>query len=311
MSIKDKTGRRVIKGINGIVNIVVLTIIVLLLVFAGYALWDSEQIYQIADKSNYEVYKPTVENQGKSFQELQEINDDVFAWLTVYGTNIDYPVAQGEDNRHYVNTSVEGKYSYVGSIFMDYNNSRDFSDFNSILYGHHMQKKAMFGQIDSFVDRDVFDSHRYGNLYFDGKDHGIEFFAFIHTDAYDNSIFIANVRGDSARQNYLDGLLSKSMYSRDIGVTIDDHLILLSTCSASSTNGRDILVGRITDEVYGDTFFEEGTEGGLGVTVDSPNDLIKLFSHWLPWLLLVLVVLLLVLILVVFRKRKQKQGRDV
>jgi len=132
---------------------------------------------------------------------LQAINPEVFSWLTVYGTNIDYPVAQGQDNMKYVNTNAEGKYSLSGSIFLDYNNSKDFSDFNSILYGHHMQKKTMFGEIGSFSNQYFFDSHRYGNLYYGGKDHGIEFFAFIHTSAYDDTVFTPNVT-DKNRQAY-------------------------------------------------------------------------------------------------------------
>jgi hypothetical protein len=57
---------------------------------------------------------------------------------------------------------------------------------------------------------------------------------------------------ESQRQTYLDGLLAKALHVRDIGVEVGDHIILLSTCSSSSTNGRDILVGRISDEVYAD-----------------------------------------------------------
>ena len=232
-----------------------LTIILLLLAFAGYALWDSNQIYEAADKSHYETYKPSVLDEGKSFKELQDINPEVFAWLNVYGTNIDYPVTQGENNMKYVNTNAEGQYSLSGAIFLDYRNSKDFSDFNSIIYGHHMEKHTMFGDLDIFLEKEGFDSHRYGNLYFDGKDHGIEFFAFLIVDAYDYTVFRPNV-GDHERQAYLEGLLEKSVYFRDIGISATDRLVMLSTCSVDATNGRDILVGRITDEVFVDSFAE-------------------------------------------------------
>jgi len=235
--------------ISGIVSYAVLAIIMLLIAFAEYALWDTNQIHRAADKSHYEVYKPSKADGGKSFKELQAINDEVFAWLTVYGTNIDYPVAHNEDNMKYVNTNAEGQYSLSGAIFLDSSNSKDFSDFNSILYGHHMAKKTMFGEIGEFSDRAVFEARRYGNLYYDEKDHGIEFFAFVHVDAYDMAVFRANAK-DETRQGYLDNLIEKSMYFRDIGVSTEDRIILLSTCSSSSTNGRDILVGRITDETY-------------------------------------------------------------
>lgn len=249
----QRVGRIAIKDVNSIINYIVLTIILLLSAFATYALWDSKQIYQAADKSNYTIYKPTVENEGKSFKELQAINEDVFAWLNVYGTNIDYPVTQGPDNSKYINTNAEGNYSLSGAIFLDHENKKDFSDFNNILYGHHMEKNAMFGDVGTFADKDVFDTHKYGSLYYDGKDHGIKFFAFVHTDAYDSSTFTVDIRTEEARQAYLDHLFEKSVYTRDIGVTTNDHIILLSTCSSSSTNGRDILVGIITDRTYEDT----------------------------------------------------------
>lgn len=304
-------GKRAIRTAHGIIDTFVLTIILLLLAFGGYALWDSNQIYQAADKSHYEIYKPTEENAGKSFQELQAINGDVFSWLTIYGTNIDYPVTQYEDNMKYVNTNAEGKYSLSGAIFLDCNNSKDFSDFNSILYGHHMEKQAMFGEIGNFSNKGMFDSHRYGNLYYDGKDHGVEFFAFIHSDAYDGTVFTANVLGDEGKQALLDELRGKAMYKRDISVTTEDHILLLTTCSSESTNGRDILVGKIGDAVFADSFEKENDEGmqdGGALRADSRQG----FFEGVPILLQVLLIVIaaILLILLIIQKYGHKDGRN-
>jgi sortase B len=280
-------------------------IIVLLISFAGYALWDSNQIRQAADKSNYAAYKPTVEDQGKSFTELQLLNAEVFAWLSVYGTNIDYPVTQGATNMKYVNTSAEGQYSLSGSIFLDYRNNNSFCDFNSILYGHHMAKRVMFGEIGNFSDRNMFGSHRYGNLYFDRKDHGIEFFAFVHTDAYDSTVFTPNVQGGQ-RQKYLDGLFAKAMHTRDIGVMAKDHIVLLSTCSSSSTNGRDILIGRITDEVHNDPFINTTISDGIGQTgPDNKYCVVKEIPVLTLALSLILAIRIVIYILVTCHRRKE------
>ena len=298
------TGRKAITIINSIVNLMVLTIIMMVTAFAGYALWDSKQIYQAADKSQYAVYKPQAADGGKSFKELQAINDEVFAWLSVYGTNIDYPVTQGPDNMKYVNTNAEGLYSLSGAIFLDYQNSRNFSDFNSILFGHHMEKKTMFGEIGDFSDKNMFDTHLYGNLYYDELDHGIEFFAFIHTDAYDHAVFTSNVSSDR-EQEYLDGLLRKAMYSRDIDITIEDRIILLSTCSSDSTNGRDILIGRLTDEVFEDPFTGTDTDNMKEqLNVDSLSGRLQSI---LPWLMTPILILLLILVL---RSASRKRARS-
>ena len=291
--------KKAVRTANSLVNFAVLAAILLLLAFGCYALWDSNQVYNAANAAQYEIYKPTVENEGKTFQELQAINPEVFSWLTVYGTNIDYPVTQGGDNMKYVNTNAEGSYSLSGSIFLDYENSRDFSDFNSILFGHHMEKQAMFGEIGLFSDKDYFNARLYGSLYYNGTDHGLEFFAFLHTDAYDASVFAAGVSGE-ARQAYLDGLLDKAAFTRDIGVTAEDRIVLLSTCSAESTNGRDILVARITDELFDDAFKTNETDNtGTHATVDGqPGS-----PGWL-WTALAAPVLLILLVIVLYHKRK-------
>jgi len=301
-------GKGTIKLISAAVNIAVLTMMVLASAFAGYALWDSKQLYQAADKSKYTVYKPSLADEGKSFKELQALNPEVFAWLCVYGTNIDYPVTQCEDNMKYVNTNAEGLYSLSGTIFLDCDNSGDFSDFNSILYGHHMDKQVMFGQIGEFADEDVFDSHQYGSLYYEAQEHGIVFFAFVHTDAYDGAFFTANVEPE-LRQEYLDDLLGKAIYTRDIGITIEDHIVLLSTCSSTSTNGRDILVGRIDSETYEDPFINTENNDIIEPTgVDSRGG----YSWWLtPWALIgVLIAIAIALVLVIHYRSKHKEGKS-
>ena len=307
----QETGRKIIRAANSTVNIIVLAIILLLLAFAVYALWDSKQIHREADKSQYEIYKPSAADEGKSFAELQAINPEVFAWLTVFGTNIDYPVTQGADNMKYVNTNAEGKYSLSGAIFLDSDNSRDFSDFNSILYGHHMEKKKMFGEIESFSDRNVFDTYKYGNLYFDEKDHGIEFFAFLRTDAYDREIFAPAIKVEKQAE-YIDNLLRKAAHTRDIGITAMDHIVLLSTCSSDSTNGRDILIGRITDDTFDDAFAGSASNDGSAQLSESGQS--GLYKLPIPWQLLVLLLILLIIALLVIRKhctrRKKRQKNE-
>ena len=298
--------RSSIKAVNTIINNTLLVIIILLAAFAGYALWDSQQIHQAADKSNYAIYKPSATDEGKSFKELQDINPEVFAWLTVYGTNIDYPMTQGEDNMKYVNTNAEGQYSLSGAIFLDSNNSKDFSDFSNIVYGHHMAKNVMFGELDEFSDINKFETHKYGYLYFDGEEHGIEFFAFIHTDAYDHSVFNTFI-DDDMRQDHLDGLLAKAMHTRDIGVTTQDRIVLLSTCSSTSTNGRDLLIGRITDDVFEYTA-EDANDGNDRIDYSDmvgSGSAAEGIPMWALALIAILFVILAAFILIVYRRRKK------
>ena len=315
MSTGAKIGKKAIWLAHGVINTFLLIIILLLLVFACYAIWDSNQVHRDANSARYEKFKPTVENAGASFDELRAINPDVFAWLTVYGTHIDYPVVQGKDNLRYVNTDVLGNYSLSGAIFLDYLNSPDFSDFNNILYGHHMEKMTMFGEIGQFADKSYFDARKYGRLYYGGQEHGLEFFAIVHTDAYNNAVFRPNVKGEDAQQKYLDMLLEMAIHIREeVTVTTEDRIVLLSTCSETTTNGRDMLLARITDEVYSDTFIQKAVITKY-LPISSIDELPGLFENsslGMKAIMLMIPLLLIILIIVVvraFRQRKRVRTR--
>jgi sortase B len=249
-------GVRAVRIADSVVNTAVLIIVMLALAVGAYSRWDSGQMTNAASAERYESYKPTGADMGRSlpFGELGEANPEVFAWLTVYGTGIDYPVAQAEDDMKYTSTDVWGRYSPSGGIFLDAWSNKDFSDFSSIIYGHHLENHVMFGDVSEFRDRGYFDARKYGALYYDGRWRGLQFFAFLRASAYNGHVYRVDIEDPGDRQIYLDMLIDMADYARDIGVTADDHIVLLSTCSPTETNGRDILVGKITDEVYSDPF---------------------------------------------------------
>ncbi|MDR2347108.1 MAG: sortase [Bifidobacteriaceae bacterium] len=235
-------------------NWTVLAAILAVAAIGSYALWDSEAVHAAGSVERYQEHKPAQDGSAAGFAQLQADNREVVAWLTVYGTNIDFPVTQASDNMKYVTTDATGQYSASGAVFLDAANAADFTDFNSILYGHHMEKRAMFGDLGDFADGEYFDARAAGALYVDGRWRGIEFFAFTNAEAGAPAVFTPAINGDDSRQQYLDGLLRTAVHTRQVGVTAADRLVLLSTCSTQTTNGRDILVGRITDSPAPDPF---------------------------------------------------------
>lgn len=108
---------------------------------------------------------------------------------------MDYPIVQSEDNSTYLMRNPRGEYSLSGSIFMDYMNQKDFSDFNTIIYGHHMDGGAMFGDFDQYLDQSFADSHLYGNIFTNGKDYGLELFAFLELVHYNTGLYVTPVQG--------------------------------------------------------------------------------------------------------------------
>ena len=306
-----KVSTKLIRITNSLIDTFVLIIIILLIVFSGYAIWDSGQVHSAASSARYERFNPITQNDGMSFQALQAINSDVFAWLTIYGTNIDYPVVQGEDNIRYVNTSAEGRHSLSGAIFLDYRSAPDFSDFSSLFYGHHMENATMFGEIGMFHEADYFEARKYGMLYYGGQEHGLEFFAFVHADAYDSSVFRVGVTGTPEQQAYLDLLLDMAIHVRDdVSVTTNDRIVLLSTCSADSTNGRDILLGKITDTVSGDTFITENTGNVLAIpTIDELRGLDGAAGWAVRVGIIVIPCFLILLASILLYKKSRKKER--
>lgn len=309
-------GVKIVRGMSSVVDHIVMVIFLLLLIIGAYSIWDSNQVIQDASAARFQTYKPTAED-SVSFEELKQINSDVFAWLTVYGTNIDYPVVQTADNYTYLNMNALGEFSLTGSIYLDCGNTINFEDFNSIIYGHHMEEGVMFGDIDKFIEKAYFDAHPYGNLYFNGAEHGVEFFAFLEADAYDWRIYDPGVKGEAAQKTYLSGLLEKAKYVKDIGVTADDKIVLLSTCASYATNGRHILAGRIVSDTFKNTFETEPSENVISeiTQAQSITEFIGSIPMWAwIWMIVVLIVILIILyVLVTARKRKnrKKQEEDV
>ena len=290
---------------SGFVETTLLAAILLLAALVGFTLWDSNYVYGAADPTQYEIYKPS-EDDGLSFMELQAINPEVIGWLTIYGTHIDYPMVQGTDNLKYVNTDAKGRYSLSGSVFVDVDCSRDFSDFSTIVHAHHMDKDLMFGEIGNFSEKSYFDAREHGVMYFDGQDHGIQFFAFLHTSAYNTEVFRTKIVTEEEQKAYLELLLRSAMHTRNIPVTINDRIVLFATCSQSTTDGRSILVGRITNELYDDPFYTEN----IMPQIDS------LSSFWNQVPLWGKVIITAVMFLLVFwfarmlalKKRSQKRA---
>lgn len=234
---------------NRLISLAAGLLMVLFLLYGGYALWDTVMLYQGAFISgDLMKYKPSVQEKedGKSLEELMKINPDVRGWLTIDGTHIDYPVVQGETDMEYINTDVYGEFALSGSIFLDSQNKGDFSDSYSLLYGHHMANGAMFGDIMHFVEEDYFKEHQTGRIFFiGGRNAEIDIFACMETDAYDRRIYYPEFCDSTNIKDLLTYIQENAVRYREIGIKESDRLIGLSTCAEAETNGRVLIFGRL------------------------------------------------------------------
>lgn len=299
----EGVGRQVVSILRACVDRVLVAVLCLPLAIGCYALWDSHMVYERADMVQWQPYKPT-EPEPLSFWELQRINPEVCAWLSVYGTNIDYPVCRSDKDHpdKYLTTDAKGEYSLSGALYVDAANDSSFGDFATIVYGHHMENDVMFGQITDFSKKGFFDEHRYGNLFVNDQNKGLEFFCYLDADAYDTDIY-GYVSGDKeVRQAYLDLLRARARHWRDkTTVGPDDRIVLLSTCKEGATNARAILVGKICDRRFKNPFIKIPN---LGTGVDMQDG-------WLGiplWCWLVLVVFVVLVTTVVYERGKHPRA---
>ena len=111
---------------------------------------DPDQVEEIDQPDEQPVAPVSID-----FDSLRSINEDVIGWIYVEALDgVSYPVVKGTDNDQYLHLTYEKNYNFAGTIFIDYENKADFSDCNTLVYGHNMKNGTMFGQLKNFSKDD-------------------------------------------------------------------------------------------------------------------------------------------------------------
>jgi sortase B len=183
---------------------------------------------------------------NENIQELKAQYPDAIGWLTIAGTSIDYPFVQGADNDFYLHHNLDDTYATAGSIFMDYRNYPDFSDVNTILYGHHMKNGTMFASLKRFNDESFFNTVSEGIIYLENKTYSIEFFAYLVVPSDDQVVFgMVNANDSQMAETHLSYIKEKARHYRDINITPGEPIVTLSTCAYDFGDARMVLLGRL------------------------------------------------------------------
>ena len=232
---------------NKILSFIAMVLVLIMLLYGGYSLWNTIMIYRGAFSSNDLLkYQPTGDGPNSiMLGELMKLNKDVVGWIKIFDTHISYPVVQGKDNQEYLNKDVFGEFSFSGSIFLDYRNACDFTDSYSIIYGHHMEYGAMFGDVVEFKNDDYFQEHKTGALFLLDDTYKITLFACVETQEFNNKIYNPIVQGKDNLDTLLKYIKDEAVQYRDISLNHDDKIIGLSTCAEAGTNERVVLFGRL------------------------------------------------------------------
>lgn len=236
---------------NRILSIMAGILILLMLSYGVYSLWDTYKIYanSFADEELLK-FRPTDDGaDNPTLKDLKKLNPDVKAWIQVPKTNIDYPVVQGQDDMEYINKNVYGEFELSGAIFLSCLNKDDFSDPYNLVYGHNMKNGGMFADVADFTNKEYFETHQKGKLYLTDATRKIRFFACMKVTAADAKIYHPDGYRKENLKDLLDYIQANAVQYRDVNVADENSLIALSTCSEAETNGRVVLIGKLEREV--------------------------------------------------------------
>lgn len=174
------------------------------------------------------------------WDKLLATNADVYAWIRVPGTNIDYPILQastGKDDDFYLHHDIKKKYSFAGCIYTRRANSKDLSDRLTVLYGHNMINGSMFGTVRKFEDEDFFKTHKEFYIYMPQKILKYRIVAYMIADDTDIlERFQAN--NELGFEAYVKVLKKARNIRKKEKIKPDDSIVTLSTCDSKSGNRR-------------------------------------------------------------------------
>lgn len=184
-----------------------------------------------------------------NFDELKSINEEIYAWIYVPDTNVDYPVAQAflsGDDYYYLEHNIYREYQFSGTIYSEMKNTMSFNDPVTVLYGHNMINGTMFQSLHNFEDKDFFDEHT--TMFVFTPDKLITYLIYSCFDYDDRHILNSfHLEKEDEFMEFVNDTLEphSSVYNvrGDIEIKSTDKLLVLSTCSNHSYSSRYLTVG--------------------------------------------------------------------
>ncbi len=246
MKNKNKTNK------SGILSKIVLAIALIVLVVSGYQLFNIWREYHNNSKTYDEVreYSPNndikpEEDQIEKYRFKQEdydnllaMNGDFKGWLTVPGTEVNYPLVQTTDNEYYLHHNFKKEYNDGGAIFIASENSSPLNDENTIIHGHHMRDGSMFASLGKYKDENFLKENN--KIYVSTRDNVYEYEIFsVYVITANLNPYKINFAEKDEYLSYLKELKSNSLFNVDLEeFTPEDKIITLSTCTYEVDDGR-------------------------------------------------------------------------
>lgn len=236
--------------------------LLLFIIFLAIFLWSAYQIAtqllvyraaeneykELSDLARTEADTQETDDEANpvDFEALSAINPDIVGWVYIGDTVIDYPIVQTSDNETYLSKTFYGETNSSGAIFMDMYNSPDFSDKNTLIYGHHMKNGSMFAELSSYQEQAFYDEHPIVMIYTPDGVYTCEIFSAYVTEA-DSQTYTFEFSDQESFGSYLKYVTSNSQVATDVTVQSTDRIITLSTCAYNFDEARMVVHAVISD----------------------------------------------------------------
>lgn len=237
-----------------IISGTVLIVAVCVFVFSLYQLVMMLIPYYTGGKEYDEIQDLAVEADADGtgfsvdFDELLAINPDTIAWIRFDEPSIiNYPVVKSADNEEYLTKTFAENDNKLGAIFMDMRNNSDFSDRNTIIYGHHLNVSPdMFSRLNMYEDEEFCKEHPDFYIYTpDGKIRTYTVFAAGEISAVSEN-YVVDFASDEEYEAFLGKCSADSAYPVDVELNAQSQIITLSTCTNDGDANRFVVRGVLT-----------------------------------------------------------------
>ena len=211
--------------------------------------------------------KPPIE---VDFDKLKSVNEDVVGWIYVDALpDISYPIVKGKDNQTYLHQTYEKNYNFAGTIFVDYENSGDFSDCNTLVYGHNMKNGSMFGHLKKFREDDkLYKQDKYFWILTPERNYRYEIISAYTTGVNSDTYTLFKGPGEEF-EKYLETIKGYSeIQTDDTDLTIKDKIVTLSTCTGNESTRFVVQGKRVNAE---DADGADGAATNTDSTADEEN----------------------------------------
>ncbi len=206
---------------------------------------EGREVVNVVEKG--EQISLPVMNNPIDFGSLEAVNPDIKGWLRLSAVDISYPLVQGEDNDYYLHKTFEGEDNIAGCLFINYENEPDFTDTNTVVYGHNMRNGSMFGKLKQFREDGVFEKSKYFWIFTPDLIYQYRIFSGMEV-AKTGLTYQTKFRDDEYRKFLKVAFENSELDNTDVTVTEEDRVVTLSTCTGD-TETRFVIIGKLS-QVY-------------------------------------------------------------